>query len=131
VIAVLGSAMVKGQPLVMYRDGAAACDYVYVDAFVCAGCAAFDTIGTYDVGTGQYTSPTEVHGLMAAVLDGASLPSPAEEAGDELRTIALNATETANELDWRPTVDLAEGIRRSMRWLCDTLESEATELVGA
>ena len=42
-IAVLGSAMITGRPFTVYRDGAAAHDYVYVDdvvdAFVRAGCA--------------------------------------------------------------------------------------------
>jgi len=135
VIAVLGTAMVTGRPLWAYRDGAAGHDFVYVadvvDAFVRAGCAPFDTTGTYNVGTGQHTSLTEVHGLMSAVLDGSSLPSPSENTSDELHATALNATKAARELEWKPTVDLAEGIRRTMQWLCTTLESDAPELVGA
>jgi UDP-glucose 4-epimerase len=135
VIAVLGTAMITGRPLWVYRDGAAAHDYVYVDdvvdAFVRAGCAPLDTTGTYNVGTGQHTTLTEVHGLMSAVLDGSTPPSLSDDPSDELNAIALNATKAAKDLDWKPTVDLAEGIRRTMRWLCDTLEPEAPALVGA
>ena len=135
VIAVLGSAMITGRPFAVYRDGAAAHDYVYVDdvvdAFVRAGCAPIETTGTYNVGTGQHTTVTEVHGLMSAALDGSSPPSVAEELGDELHAIALNATKAEKELEWKPTVDLAEGIRRTMRWLCATLEPESPALVGA
>ena len=135
VIAVLGSAMITGQPFAVYRDGAAACDYVYVDdvvdAFVRAGCAPIETTGTYNVGTGEHTSVTEVHRLMSAVLDGSAPPSVAEDRSDELRAIALNATKAEKELGWKPTVDLAQGIRRTIRWLCATLEPEPPALVGA
>jgi len=102
-----------------------------VDAFVRAACAPFETAGTYNVGTGQHTSPTEVRGLMSAVLDGSMPPSLSEDPSDELHSITLNATRAAKELGWRPTVELADGIRRTMQWLCTTLEPEEPELVGA
>jgi UDP-glucose 4-epimerase len=134
-IAILGSAMISGRPIAVYRDGADAHDYVYVDdvvdAFVRAGCAAIETTGTYNIGTGQHTTMTDVHNLMSAVLDGASPPSLNEDRGDELSAIALNSTKAATELQWKPTVDLAEGIRRTICWLCDTLEPEPPALVGA
>jgi len=135
-IAALGSAMVTGCPFVIYRDGAAAYDYVYVDdvadAFVRAGCAPISTIGTYNVGSGQHTSITEVRGLMSAFLDG--VPSPtlgADDAHDELRSIALDSTKATMELGWTPIVDLAEGIRRTMQWLCAVLEPDAPTVVVA
>jgi hypothetical protein len=122
VIAILDSAMVTGRPLWVYREGAAAHDCVYVDdvvdAFVRAGGTPLETTGTYNIGTGRHTTLTEIHGLMSAVLDGASPPSPNEDRGDELNAIALNATKAAKELEWSLTVDIAEGIRRTMRWLC-------------
>jgi UDP-glucose 4-epimerase len=46
-----------------------------------------------------------------------------------LNAIALNATKAAKELGWTPKVDIAEGVRRTMRWLCATLEPEAPALV--
>ncbi len=128
VIAVLGSAMITGRPYAVYRDGTDAHDYVYVedvvDAFVRAGFAPIDRTGTYNIGTGQHTTMTEVHDLMSAVLDGASRPSLNEDRGDYVNSIALNATKAEKELAWKPTVDLAEGIRRTIHWLCDTLEPE-------
>ena len=121
-----------GRPFAVYR--AAAHDYVYVDdvvdAFVRAGSAPMETTWTYNVGTGQHTTVTEVHGLMTAALDGSAPPCRAEEGGDEPRAIALDATKAEKELEWKPTVDLAEGIQRTMRWLCATLEPEPPALVG-
>jgi UDP-glucose 4-epimerase len=48
-----------------------------------------------------------------------------------LNAIALNAAKAEKELDWKPTVDLAEGTRRTIRWLCATLERESPALLGA
>jgi UDP-glucose 4-epimerase len=135
VIAVFGSAMITGRPCVVYRDGTAAHDYVYVDdvvdAFVRAGCASIETTGTYNIGTGQHRTVTEVHHLISAVLDGSSLPEFRTAPSSELPAIALNVTKAEKELGWKPTVELAEGIQRTMRWLCAILEPQPPVLVGA
>ena len=62
---------------------------------------------------------------------GASLPSVAAEHSDELNAITLNATKAEKDLAWRPTVDVARGIHRTIGWLCDTLEPEPPALVDA
>jgi UDP-glucose 4-epimerase len=36
----------------------------------------------------------------------------------------LDATKAEKELGWKPIVDLAAGIQRTIRWLCATLEPE-------
>jgi UDP-glucose 4-epimerase len=135
VIASLGSAMITGQPLTVYGDGTAADDYVYVDdvvdAFVRAGSASIATTGTYNIGTGQHTPIAEVHGLISAALDGSSRRGFVMDCGDGLQAIALNASRAEKELGWKPTFDLAEGIQRTIRWLCATLEPEPSALVGA
>ena len=62
---------------------------------------------------------------------GRRCPASPRTRSDELNAIALNATKAEKELEWKPTVDLAEGIRRTVRWLCATLEPESPALVGA
>jgi UDP-glucose 4-epimerase len=134
VVAVLGSAMVTGRPFTMYRDGTSARDYIYVDdvvdAFVCAGCASIESTGTYNISTGQRTTVTEVHRLISAVLDGAP-PAYAAVRTGELHAIALDAARAEMELGWKPAVDLAEGIQRTIRWLRATLEPEPAALIDA
>jgi UDP-glucose 4-epimerase len=135
VIAALGSAMVTGRPFVMRTGCAAAHDYVYVedvvDAFLLAGSAAIETTGTYNIGTGRHVTVAEVRNLMSAVLDGTSVPSVAGDGGGDMDAIVLDANLAARELEWKPRVDLAEGIQRTIRWLCATLEPEPPGLVGA
>lgn len=135
VITALGSAIVTGEPFTVKWGGTSAYDFVYVDdvveAFLRAGCAPIETTGIYNVGTGQRTTVTEVQGLISAALDGSSPPSFDMDRGDELHAIALNVTKAEKELGWKPTVDLAQGIQRTTRWLRATLEPESSALVGA
>ena len=130
-IAVLGSAMITGQPYAIYRDGISAHDYVYVDdvvdAFLLAGCAPDDVSGTYNIGTGQRTTPTEVYGLITSAIDGVS-PRTAPDDADDVQALALNPAKAGADLGWAPRVDLADGIRRTMDWLCATLEPNGSAL---
>ncbi len=135
VIAIFGSRMISGRPVTVFGDGTAARDYVYVDdvvdAFMRAGRAPLTTAGMYNIGTGRQTTVTEVHRLMAAVLDGASAPCYAAARTGELQAIALDATRAERDLGWKPGVDLVEGVRRTTQWLRATLDPEPGLLVGA
>jgi UDP-glucose 4-epimerase len=80
---VTGPAGIIGSTLVdrLLADGhqvVGAGDHVYVDdvvdAFVRAGRAPTSTTGTYNIGTGQRATATDVRRLISAVLDGSSPP---------------------------------------------------------
>jgi UDP-glucose 4-epimerase len=140
VIAVFGRAMIAGRPVtaypaIEYGDGAAAHDYVYVDdvvdAFVRAGRASIETTGTYNIGTGEATTVTELQRLISAVVDGSPPPRYAATGIGELHAIALDATKAEKELGWKPAVNLVEGIQRTIRWLRATLELEPAALMDA
>jgi UDP-glucose 4-epimerase len=135
VIAAVGSAMVAGSPFAVYRDRTDSDDYVYVDdavdAFVRAGCAPFETTGIYNIGTGRHTIVTEVCDLISAALGAPSQPSITDTWGVERPAVALNPNKAEEELGWKAAVDLPEGIRRTLDWLCATLEPEPPALIGA
>lgn len=134
VVAVFGSRMLRGEPVTIYGDGTATRDYIYVDdvvdAFARAGRAPLTTTGFFNIGTGLQTTVTQVHGLIAAVVDESSVPAYAAARTGELHEIALDATKAATELGWCPAVDLDEGIRRTMHWLRATLTPEPELIVG-
>jgi UDP-glucose 4-epimerase len=135
VIPALGAAVITGQPFTGYWDGTGAHDYVYVDdvvdAFVRAGSAPLQVTGIYNIGTGQHTSVTEVHRLISAALGAASFPSCNTQRGEALHPTALDSTKAEKDLGWKPTVTLVEGIRRTVAWLCATLEPVPYAQVGA
>jgi len=132
-IAVLAGAMITGRPFTLYRDGIGTHDYVYVDdvvdALVRAGCASTQTKGTYHIGTGRYTTVAEVRSLISAVLHGISQSTVVVVPSDESNTIAFNPTKAEKEFGWKPTIDVVEGIQRTIRWLCATLEPEPAAII--
>jgi UDP-glucose 4-epimerase len=135
VIAVFSSAMITGRPVTVFGDGTSTRDYVYVDdvvdAFVRAGCAPIDITGTYNIGTGQQTTVTEVHRLISAVLGSTSPPCYAAERTGELHAIALDTSKAEKELGWTPAVGIAEGIQRTIGWLRATLAPAVDVLIDA
>jgi UDP-glucose 4-epimerase len=135
VVADLGSATITGRPIVVDRDGTVAGDYVYVDdvvdAFVRAGCASIETTGSYDIGSGRLRTLTEVQNLISAVLSGASDTNFAGDACDSWHAISLNPSRAEKELGWKPSIELLEGIGRTIRWLRAALDPEPPALIGA
>ena len=59
--------------------------------------------------------------------------APAETTGTfNIGTgIAMNTSRAEKELGWKAVVDLADGIERTITWLCATLEPEPAEPIGA
>ena len=135
VVAVFGGALLAGRPVTIYGDGTAVRDYVYiddvVDAFVCASQLPPAVMGTYNIGTGAQTTVNEVYRLIANVL-GVSFPARYSAARTgEVHAIALDATEASQELEWKPSIKLADGIRRTIHWLRGTRETAPAGLVVA
>jgi UDP-glucose 4-epimerase len=106
----------KGGTIVVYGDGNQTRDYVYIDDVVDALVAASTAPGidrlVINVGSGVETS---VHGLVEAiglVVDRTlSLGHyPAQDGG--VSRMCASLTLAAEKLDYRPRVDLAEGLRR-------------------
>jgi UDP-glucose 4-epimerase len=135
VITVFARAMLTDNFATVYGDGTAARDYVYVDdvvdAFMRAAQVPHDTIGTYNIGTGQQTTVIEVHRLIAGALGSTASPYYGAPRSGELQAIALDATKAQRELGWAPAVELAEGIERTICWLRAALKPEPSALVVA
>ena len=135
VVTIFGSAMIAGRRVTIYGDGSAARDYVYVgdvvEAFALAGKAPAGLSGTYNIGTGEQVTVSEVHRMFSALLEGSQPPRHAAARTGDLQAIALDPGKAEAALGWKPSVGIAEGIEHTIRWLRETLESDPAELVGA
>jgi len=126
VVAVFGSALIAGSPATIYGDGTAARDYVYVDdvvdAFVCASRLPLSISGTYNIGTGEQTTVNEVYQLIAEAIGAAPPPRYAAARTGEVHAIALDPAAAGKHLGWKPSVNIADGVERTVGWLCDEMD---------
>jgi UDP-glucose 4-epimerase len=113
-----------GQPLQIYGDGAQTRDFIYLDDLIRAieRACAVDGIGgeVFQIATARETTVGELVAALSAALVAEGLPRPDIEfldrrAGDVLRNFA-DTRKAAALLGWSAQVDLAEGLRRTVRW---------------
>lgn len=125
-ITALGSAAISTSPRIIDIVDDLAFDYVYVDdvveALLRAASAPVEAIGTYDVGTGRLTRLAEIERLIFEAVGDVAAPH-----GSMLRRRTLSASlemrSRVPELNWHATVDIEEGIRRTIRWFTDRLDN--------
>ncbi len=101
--------------LVVYGDGSAERDYVYVSDIADAVLAALDATpsGTWNVGTGVATSVNALIEHFRRALGDPPVGvryAPAREG--ELQRACLDAAKAASELGWRARHSLADGLGR-------------------
>lgn len=144
VVAIFTSRLLAGQPATIHGDGRNVRDYVYVedvaranllalerplpgDAGEPAGSGAFRA---YNIGTGVGTDVNElferVREAVAATaagggdaVAGATARHGPARPGD-LRSSLLDCERARRELEWRPSVALDEGLRRTAEWFRGT-----------
>jgi UDP-glucose 4-epimerase len=125
VVAIFTNAMLNGEQPVIYGDGEQTRDYVYVGDVVRANLAALDYDGTgvFNVGTGQETSVNMLFRMLREAT-GAEVEErhgPAKP-GEQQRSV-LGYKETQKHLEWRPQVNLENGLQRTVDWFQSTLVS--------
>jgi UDP-glucose 4-epimerase len=94
-VAIFGGPMIAARPVTMYGYGTAVRDYVYiddvVDAFMFAGQLPPEVTGTYNIGTGEQTTVSEVYRLAAEAAGVSSPPRYAAVRTGEVHAIALDS----------------------------------------
>ncbi|MGX7823615.1 NAD-dependent epimerase/dehydratase family protein [Actinokineospora sp. 24-640] len=117
VVAIFANALLEGRPTRLYGDGGNTRDYVFVTDVVAAFVAASGERGSatrYNIGTGVQVSDRELHSLVAAAVGVEDNPERAPARLGDLRASALDATLARRDLGWKPEVDIAEGVRRTV-----------------
>jgi UDP-glucose 4-epimerase len=119
VIAIFAGALLTGRPTKVFGDGGNTRDYVYVGDVVAAFVAASGAAGggrRYNIGTGVQTSDRALHTLVAQAANAPDEPEVEPARLGDLRASALDASAAAADLGWRPEVDVAEGVRRTVEF---------------
>ena len=117
VVAIFTGKMLEGQKVIINGDGKQTRDFVYV-----ADCAQANLLaltdesvdGVFNLGSGRGTSINEIFTELQTVTDYGfpAVHGPAKLG--ETRRIYLDVKKADKELDWRPTVDLEEGLKRTV-----------------
>jgi UDP-glucose 4-epimerase len=110
VVAIFTGAAVDGRPVTVFGTGEQTRDYIYVDDVVGAWLAAARSgvTGALNVSTGVESSVTE---LVTAL--GLRYELEAARPGETDRS-CLDPACAARELDWRASVALGDGLRRTL-----------------
>jgi len=81
-------------------------------------CAAAEggRAGTYNVGTGKETSTARVLELLQRAAAAELEPRHAELRSGELAASALDSSRIEQELGWRATIDVEQGLAQTLDW---------------
>ncbi len=118
VVAIFTRRMLSGGKPVINGDGGQTRDYVFVGDLVRANLmlAESSLSGAFNFGTGLETDVvTLARQIAAAVGVPAALEYGPAKPGEQRRSV-ISPVLAATELGWRPEVDLAAGIARTVDW---------------
>jgi len=118
VIAIFTQKMLYGERPIIFGDGTATRDYVYIDDIVEANMLALDRgdRGIYNIGTNREASVNEIFYILKAELDYRLDPINEPKRAGEVQRICLTNDKAKAELRWIPKVKLEEGIKRTIRY---------------
>ncbi|MGQ9477793.1 MAG: NAD-dependent epimerase/dehydratase family protein [Candidatus Bipolaricaulia bacterium] len=129
VVAIFTGKMLKGEPPVIFGDGEQLRDYIFVEDVVRANLLAMRALEedpfpgwhatsiderAYNIGTGVGTSVNELFSKLAKIIGFRGEPRRGSERPGELRRIFLDISRAREELGWEPSIELEEGLRRTV-----------------
>ncbi len=116
VVAIFARRMIAGEPVAIYGSGEQERDFVFAPDCARANVLAVSAgkERAYNLGTGAGTSINQLFRLMAKLTGYRSDPvyQPAR-LGETLR-MAVDSRRAREELGWRPSVSLEEGVKRTI-----------------
>jgi UDP-glucose 4-epimerase len=126
VVAIFGRRVLAGEPLTIFGDGEQTRDMVYVEDVARANVAASAwrvasptgiDARAFNIGTGIETSVNRLAQLIGAAAKRKPVIQHAPARPGELQRSVLAIDRAARELDWRPCVTLADGLRATVQTL--------------
>jgi len=115
-------AMTDGRVATVHGDGEQRRDFTYIDDVIAANIAAAEADGdtvagrAYNVGGGNDISVLELLALVAKIVGVEPRAEHAAARPGDVRRTWAHIGAAARDLGWRPSVDLEEGLRRTIEW---------------
>lgn len=126
VISIFLSRLLSKDPMVIFGDGTASRDYVYVHDAVDAFVRALDTeyVGPVNVSTGKETSVRNLYDALMKI-HGEEHPLRHEpfRHGETARSVLANDS-AKQHLGWQPKTSLDDGLRATYGWFMETFGKE-------
>jgi UDP-glucose 4-epimerase len=118
VVAIFNNLLLKGEVPTLFGHGKPTRDYVFVADVVNAVQKMCDDriTGTYNIGTGRETAVSEIFNLISKALKVDLLPDYAPLRTGEQERSSIDATLALKTFNWKPTVDLENGLRLTSEW---------------
>lgn len=115
VIAIFLGRWKNGEKLIVYGDGTAQRDYIYVGDVIDAVLSAFagNWKGVYNIGTGVATSVNELIAALAEILGPPPGITKAPERPGEVQRSCVDASRAKRDGLWQQRTGLVEGLRRT------------------
>ena len=111
-------AIAEDEPITVFGDGTQQRDFTYVDDIASGTVAALGLPGYETINLG-YGSPAVLNDVIRLIENAVGKPARTEYQGrhpaDPMMTWA-DISRAGGLLDWTPTVDIEEGIRRTVEW---------------
>jgi UDP-glucose 4-epimerase len=117
VIAIFAERMLNKLPTRVFGGGTNSRDYLFVDDAVDAMVRACGPVAAgmrLNVGTGVAITDLELHRTIAAAVGGVAEPEQAPARLGDLPHMVVDATQARLILGWKPSVELREGIDRTL-----------------
>lgn len=111
-----------GERPVIYGDGSTVRDYIYVCDAIEATIAALERKTkdkVFNVGSGEGTSLNQLIDIMSDVVGLQIRPDYVRDFMVRVQKIVLDVSRIREEVGWKPSTALQEGIQRTWRWLND------------
>ena len=128
VIAKFADAIRHGNRPRIYGDGSQTRDFVHVtdvSAAIVSACASTHT-GSINIGSGKATAIADLLQIVAETMGRQADPVYVPRIDGEVLHNRLDITRARKLLGWRPTIDLAAGIRRFIAAASDTASGVAS-----
>jgi UDP-glucose 4-epimerase len=118
VVAIFCGKILANQPCTINGDGGQTRDYVYVGDVVRANLAAINhaVSGAFNIGTGVETDVNELYRVLAAGTGTKLTANHGPARPGEHRRSVISPARALRELDWRPQVALAQGLRQTFNY---------------